>query len=171
MPVPICILDVYHRIGEVHAGHAIPSTSFLPRFAMFTSQCGGGLSLTSTKIPFREWDCLAGYPGTAAVVFVDSLMMTKSELPVNMQGGLWPYSILWSSRCVVVLINGSVGFWYIMRNVDIVPWETPISLEIRIYHCSRKPRQFCQWAAGQIRKITGCACAGNAANVFHATMG
>ena len=35
-----------------------------------------------------------------------------------------------------------------------------------IWHCRNT---FCQWASYQIRKITGCACVGNAGNVFSAT--
>ena len=36
---------------------------------------------------------------------------------------------------------------------------------------SKLPKWFRQWASYQMRKITGCSCAGNAGNLFPATVG
>ena len=48
----------------------------------------------------------------------------------------------------------------------IIGFETGAVWDLWDLYITRYPERFAQWASYQIRKIAGCACAGNAGNVF-----
>ena len=71
---------------------------------------------------------------------------------------MWPKLIVSHVRCICAICG-----WWAHKNCEMMPClvcAMKDSLDVYI------PIRLAQWASYQIRKIAGCACAGNAGNVF-----